>query len=98
MFPNGANSPFNEEFFQTTKVQLNYYFHIAAALLVGMDNEHRVMNYSQVVKALYPHFSIDTIARSIKVFAMFPEEIALFLTEKMPHILADLLSAKLLSS
>lgn len=56
------------------------------------------MNYSQVVKALYPHFSIDTIARSIKVFAMFPEEIALFLTEKMPHILADLLSAKLLSS
>jgi len=63
-----------------------------------MDNEHRVMNYSQVVKALYPHFSIDTIARSIKVFAMFPEEIALFLTEKMPHILANLLSAKLLSS
>jgi hypothetical protein len=85
MFPNGANSPFSEEFFQTTKVQLNDYFHIAAALLVGMDNEHRVMNYSQVIKALYPHFSIDTIARSIRVFAMFPEEIALFLAEKMPR-------------
>lgn len=84
MFPMGK-SPFNDEFFQATKITLSDYFHITAAILVGMDNERRVMNYFEVVKALHPHFSIDTIAKAIRVFAMFPEEIERFLSEKMPR-------------
>lgn len=84
MLPKGS-SPFYDEFLQATKVDLDDYFQISAIVMITLDSQQRAISYSNVVRLLYPYFTIDIIARSLRVFAMLPDEIKLFLTKKVPR-------------
>lgn len=79
------SKPFNEEFYQVTKVSLSSYFKVAAIILHVMDTKQRTVIFSSLVKLLFPHFEIETIARSIRLVAMFPYEVQKFLADALPR-------------
>ena len=82
-------SPFDNEFKQATGIKLTDFFVIVSYVYFGMRAENRRLNYIQIVKYLHPYYSLETIAKSIRIIAGTPTQLQDFLCNTFPREVTD---------